>query len=295
MRPTFPIPPELIQYFDHHPGRIHRPTEFDRVLADHTEEWKLPANVTSLRWAERLEAAGNLEVLEFDFPKPYRRQVRYIWGRAPFWEVLQTLQPRCYFSHYSAMRIHGLTEQLPQTYYLTVEQKNSSISSGTLTQASLDIAFRREPRSTNNVATGADHRVVMVAGRNTGRLGVVREKVDLNGEGPVGPLEFTSLSRTLIDAVVRPSYAGGIYEVAKAFELARDRLNVANLAATLHRLEYIYPYRQAVGYYLERAGYPTSDLDAFRAEPFEFDFYLTHAMRETRLIPNWRLHVPNGF
>jgi predicted transcriptional regulator of viral defense system len=99
----------------------------------------------------------------------------------------------------------------------------------------------------------------------------------------------------LIDATVKPMYAGGVFEVAKAFALAKDRLSVNKLIPMLRRLDFTYPYHQAIGYYLERAGYKSSQLDLVRRLPMEHDFYLTHEMGETRYEPTWRLFVPNGF
>ena len=66
-----------------------------------------------------------------------------------------------------------------------------------------------------------------------------------------GPLRFTNLERTLIDAAVRPVYAGGVFEVRKAYQLAKEKVSVNRLAALLQKLNYIYPYHQAIGFYLE--------------------------------------------
>jgi predicted transcriptional regulator of viral defense system len=103
------------------------------------------------------------------------------------------------------------------------------------------------------------------------------------------------LERTLIDITVRPVYAGGVFEVAKAFELAKDKLSVNALTAMLKKLKYTYPYHQAIGFYLERAGYKSSLTDLLRKIPMKFDFYLTHQKGETDFVKDWRLHIPKGF
>jgi hypothetical protein len=86
-----------------------------------------------------------------------------------------------------------------------------------------------------------------------------------------------------------------VFEVAKAFELARETLSVNALSAMLKKLNFAYPYHQAIGFYLERAGYRASLLDLLRRFPREFDFYLAHEMSGTRFDKAWRLHVPKGF
>ena len=114
-------------------------------------------------------------------------------------------------------------------------------------------------------------------------------------EGQEIQVRLTNLERTLIDITVRPVYAGGVFEVAKAFELAKEQVSVNKLVAMLNKLDFAYPYHQAIGYYLERAAYKASQLDLIRRLPIQHDFYLAHDMGETRYENSWRLHIPNGF
>jgi hypothetical protein len=61
-------------------------------------------------------------------------------------------------------------------------------------------------------------------------------------------------------------------------------------------LAFTYPYHQAIGFYLEHSGaYRESQIELLRQFPMEFDFYLTHAMREKKYVKKWRLYVPDGF
>jgi hypothetical protein len=243
------------------------------------------------KFIKLLIESSRLTELRFDFPAPYRAELRYVWGNVPLFEVMQTIKRGCYFSHHTAARFHSLTEEAPKTTYLTVEQVNASISIGQMSQASIDRAFQGHPRVSKNIADSKAFRLCIVAGRNTGNLGVVEEKVIPD----TGILRFTNLERTLIDLTVRPVYSGGVFKVAKAFQLAKDRLSVSKLAAMLKTLEYTYPYHQAIGFYLEQARYDSKAIELFREFPMEFDFHLTHKMDKTDYVEAWRLHVPKGF
>lgn len=64
------------------------------------------------------------------------------------------------------------------------------------------------------------------------------------------------------------------------------------LLRILEQLKYTYPYHQAIGFYLERAGYPAASLEPLRAWPMEFDFHLANKMGRTSYVKAWRLHVP---
>ena len=108
-------------------------------------------------------------------------------------------------------------------------------------------------------------------------------------------LRVTKLERTLIDLTVRPVYGGGVGSVLEAFERAKDKVSVGTLVATLRELQYVYPYHQAIGFYMERAGYPERALERLVEFGLHFDFYLAHGLKETELDNRWRLHIPKGF
>jgi predicted transcriptional regulator of viral defense system len=208
-------------------------------------------------------------------------------------EVLLTLKQRAYFSHYTAMRLHDLTEQLPGTIYLNHEQRPQPKSTH-LEQGSIDSAFKRRARESQNAIEFGDIRICITNGMHTNQLGVIEERLTYGSEGKAH-VRLTSVERTLIDIAVRPVYAGGVKEVLKAFSLAKQRANVTLIAQMLRQLDYVYPYHQAIGYYLDRAGYPAEDVDLFRRQKMDFDFYLAHLMDETRYVNDWRLHVPKHF
>ena len=206
-----------------------------------------------------------------------------------------SLKPHCHFSHYTAVHIHGLTEQVPKTTFLNFEQPLASNSTGELSQKSIDAAFKRPVRVTKYIAETDDFRVCLVNGKNTGYLGVEDNVSSHDYDHRIPGVRVTNVERTLIDIAVRPVYSGGIDEVLKAYRLAQGRMSVNRLAAMLQKLGFIYPYHQVIGFYLERAGYQPQLTGLLRRFPMKFDFYLTHQMPSTEYIKDWRLHVPKGF
>ena len=74
-------------------------------------------------------------------------------------------------------------------------------------------------------------------------------------------------------------------------------MSINRLAGMLRKLAYIYPYHQAIGFYLEAArSYDKKAVDLFHDRfNYEFDFYVTYNMKDTEYVPRWRLHVPRGF
>jgi predicted transcriptional regulator of viral defense system len=107
-------------------------------------------------------------------------------------------------------------------------------------------------------------------------------------------LDVTDKERTLIDVVVRPAYACGIKQVADTYAKEVDKIDVDHLLDLLRRLDYAYPYHQAIGFLLERSGRPSSDYKKLKALGQEFDFYLDYGMERTAFNKMWRLHYPSS-
>jgi hypothetical protein len=81
-----------------------------------------------------------------------------------------------------------------------------------------DCAFRNAQRQSKLVYKYRNATIVVLSGKNSGRLEVGR------GRTPSGEeVEVTSIERTLIDIAVRPAYAGGIAEVLEGFRKAQRK------------------------------------------------------------------------
>lgn len=259
------------------------------LLSANRQQWNLALATTSQDFVKFLIEKGQLKAWRFDFP--YRPEARYTWGDVPPFQVIATLRPDAYFSHYTALSYHGLTEQVPKIIYLNSEQplKRGGSTGGSLEQVRIDRAFRGRPRQSSNSATVGDLSVCLISGKNTGKLGVISAQAgDLRG------LPVTDLERTLLDATVRPFYAGGPFEVLKAYENAKGSLSTNRLASLLKKIDLIYPYHQAIGFYLEMAGYPAKALEQFSGMGLKFDFYLTYQLSHPEFSKKWRIYFPKG-
>jgi hypothetical protein len=279
--------PDIVKLFEGGERRVYARNQIEKILSKNRAFWRLAQATTTNKFIDFLLARTEMTEARFEFPK--RTEIRYTWGDVPTYEVVHSLKETGYFTHYTAIYLHDLTDQIPKTIYFNFEQKLRG-GGGQLAQASIDRAFKSKCRVSNNTATYQDSKLYLLNGMNTGQLGMTEIETRA---GSV--LRLSNVERTLIDATVRPIYSGGVFEVAKAFERAREKVSVNKLAATLRKLNYTYPYHQAIGFYLERAGYKQSQLDLLRQFEIEFDFYLTHKMEETEYNRTWRLHIPKGF
>lgn len=129
---------------------------------------------------------------------------------------------------------------------------------------------------------------MLLSGKDTGELGV-EEITGTRGE----PLKITNVERTLIDIAVRPGYAGGAKSVLVSYGRAIQRISIDRLAAMIEKLDYIYPYHQAIGFYLQRAGLDFKSVTNLRKLELKYDFFLEHGMKKTKFDSHWRIHYPD--
>ena len=78
--------------------------------------------------------------------------------------------------------------------------------------------------------------------------------------------------------------------------MAIERISINKLSAMLKKLNFTYPYHQAIGFYLEKAGvYSESQIKIIEKFQRKYDFYLTHQMKDVEYSEKWKLFYPKGF
>lgn len=279
--------PSIVEQFDSSSKRVYRFRDIEYILANDREKWNLARATRTEEFLKFLIATGDLreEVLAF----PQQTETLFVWKNASPFLIAAAARPHAYLCHETAMFLHGLRDGELQNIYINAEQRPHSPSDGPLRQHAIDNAFKRPQRLTKNQAKLGKHTLHLINGMHTSGLGVVT-KNDPDGR----PLRVTGVERTLIDITVRPAYAGGSASVLEAFRRAHGSFTVAGLAATLQKMGFVYPYHQAVGFYLERTGhYSPRELDPLREPRRTRDFYLDYAMKTPAYSKPWRIYYPS--
>lgn len=282
----------ILAFFDEHRPRAFRLADLRSLLEQQRAGWKLPSGTSSSKLIAALEEDGSLRLVKLrPEVSSYKPFARYVWGACTPLEIASTLKESGYLTHGTAVLLHGLTEQVPRTFYVNYEQTPKPSPTGPLTQEGITRAFKGKQRSSRYTFQLDDNRYTILSGKNTERFGV--EVIT----GPSGePLRVTNLERTLVDIVVRPGYAGGLYQVLEAYKAARDRdVSVSGVLAALRALDYRYPYHQSIGFLMERAGFSQKGLKRLRGLGCDFDFYLDYGMDTPDFDESWRVFCPQGF
>ncbi|MGA2323204.1 MAG: hypothetical protein ABSG22_05090 [Sedimentisphaerales bacterium] len=279
---------DIIKYFDNHPKRVFDKAEVSGIYEENRPYWRLAKSMSVEKFIDFLVKNNKLKIVKFKFP--VRAITKYAWGEVSLYQILGNLRPKCYLTHYTAMYFHELTEQIPKVIYVNVEQTPKPKSKFQLEQSRIDIAFKRPARISSNITEYGGYKIHLLNGMFTGNAGVIEMP---NPEGET--VRVTDVERTLIDITVRPEYAGGVFEVLKAFKNAHKKVSVNRLAAMLRKINYTYPYHQAIGFYMDKAGvYSSSQIELLRKFDVSFDFYLAHQIDSPHYSAKWRLYLPEG-
>jgi len=288
-KPRFILAIPLIdEYLAENVESLFSQRQLESIFREQRSSWNLSKAMLAREFIEKLVEHELLTSTSFALPTGSR--TFYYRGAINPYQIALSLVPHSYLSHQSALYIHGLLATASQRVFVNQEQSAKTTSATkALTQAAVNTAFAKPQRQPQNSTIYKRHELIFLNGQATGQLGVVELTHPALGE-----VKVTSLERTLLDITVRPTYAGGVANVLRAYQAAAPLVSVKELEELLKKLNYRYPYHQAVGFYLERAGnYKPNDLKRFEQLEKVLDFYLAHDMDEMDYISKWRIFYPS--
>lgn len=277
-------------FFSTNEEKIFGPKELNRILnaqRDAWRTWSFPYNAL----VDAIIRETPMKRVKLDAGS-YGSITRFSWGEVSPYLLGLSIRPGSYLSHSTALFLHGLSDQVPAMTYVNKEQFAKPIDSSTagLSQQTIDRAFSRPQRRSKYLFRLGKRQFLLISGKASGNLGVAPFTL------PTAEIvQVTGIERTLIDSVVRPAYSGGVFTVLDAFRAAKERVSLPQLIGILRQLDYVYPYHQALGVYLEAAGFPKPVLDEIRDFGLKFDFYLAHGMAAKRFVASWRTFIPEDF
>jgi len=275
--------------FEKQPSRIYDLGDIGHILTTNRHTWKIAESMTDLQFLAKLVELLDFKIVHTTFKN--RRFIKAYYKNTSIYALASRITNKCYLSHYTSLSIHNLTEQIPKKIYVTNELHEKYRRELIISQDGIDKAFKKPQRITTNSNVILDYDVILHEGKYSGNIGVIAGIDAESGE----TIRYTNLERTLVDIAVRPEYSGGIYEVLKAYYEASDKISVNRLMSILNKLDYIYPYHQTIGFFLEKTGkYKSSIIELLKRKEMKYDFYLTYNMRDMEYCPKWKIYYPKN-
>lgn len=224
-------------------------------------------------------------VLEF----PSKTYTRYFVTPPSLYQAIQSISSNAYFSHYSAVEYHNLTNNVPKTIFISLEKSPhlKETQKKRLVQEEINKAFYMPARISKNLTVKDIYSINLLQSKYSNKLGIT--EVNYNN----AQINVTNIERTLIDITVSPYYCGGCFEVLNVYKKAKGRVKIPKLYNMLIELNYIYPHHQAIGFYLEKAGYKEDDLKLFDHDK-ELRFFVQRELKEKerKYSERWNLYYP---
>ena len=261
------------------------------IFESNRQEWKIAEYRRRGHFTQFLDDQGILKENKFKHQNTGSIKQIYTEQDASPFDIGLTIKKDGYLSNYSAMQIHQLTLQIPKTIYVSFPKNYSPPANSfgnILKQDAIDKALSNPQRITSEVYRSETDNIrfyFIQKGFIEKNLGIISK----DGK------KYTDLERTLIDIAIRPAYSGGVFEVLTAFETAKGIVDTERLNKYLIKLNYLYPYHQLIGFYMDKAGYDEKQIAPFRAKISNYDFYLTYNMSNKLYNDKWNMYYPKGF
>ena len=211
------------------------------------------------------------------------------------YELAPAVLPDGYFCNLTAVYHHSLTNQVPNTVYWCHESLVPQKRKGpdVLPDSRIRAAFIKPHRHTSFVFQHNDHKIMVTAGTRGYGYGV--EKVRRQRSPCPAGSRITCLERTLIDTVVSPHYNGGLSSLCEYFRAASRKLDIERMLDIYRKLDFVYPYAQSLGFFMEHCGMQSHAEDLRRVYPPRQRFYIDHGAKSTWTYnERWMLFYPKG-
>ncbi len=252
------------------------------IFYSNREEWEIAEYRKTHHFIDFLLKEGILIKLNLS-----REKIIYIKPGFNNFNISKAIKKDSYLAYFSAVSIHNLTLQIPKVIYSCVDRIYTNHQLSELTQERIDKSFSKPQRVSNNFYS-----------YNNFKFYFFEKKIEHTEIGVIhntnNDIKYTDLERTLIDIAIKPMYAGGVFEVLEAFKKSKKRLNVTKMKSYLDQFNYLYPYNQVIGFYLEIAEYNANQINIFYEKEKQFSFYLTHNIANKKFSKKWKIYYPLG-
>ena len=196
------------------------------------------------------------------------------------YDFASSLENKSFFPMFTSLNIQGLSNYRSNFVFISKERKErNNFASRILTQDAIDKAFASSPRRTKAHDVINGYNVVSLESNNTGSIGII----DYNG------YKVSSINRALVEIISNIHYFVSPDNVISEFKAIKDKLNINEIFKIIEKFDFIYPYYQLAGYYLEKIGFTKNELIKFYSKKSELIFYTIKNKEEYKLDTYWNI------
>ena len=202
-------------------------------------------------------------------------------GDFNIYDFCNSLEKNSFFSMSTALNIQGLSD-FREEYIFVSKERSTKIEQGnvTLTQENIDNAFSKKPRRTNAYDKIDNHVVVLLEANKTDTF----EVIEYNG------YRVSSVNRAFVEMITNVQYLQSSETIIEVFTKIKEKLNLDTIYTIIEKFDFIYPYFQLAGFYLEKIGFPKVELEKFYTKRSELNFYTQKNKNQYGFDGYWKIY-----
>lgn len=174
---------------------------------------------------------------------------------------------KTFLSMTTALRLQGLTDYRNEVIFVSREQSDKGYYNydNELKQEAVDTAFIQGiPRYSNSIGELDGKNYVFLSPKYSDCYEVITMK---NG------VKVSSINRAFVEMIVNIHYFKTYTTIIDIFQPLKEKLDIRKIYKFIEMLNYIYPYFQCAGFYLEQIGFSKDELIEFKDIVSDLNFY----------------------
>jgi len=181
----------------------------------------------------------------------------------------------------TALNIQALSD-FREEYIFVSKERSTKIEQGnvTLTQENIDNAFSKKPRRTNAYDKIDNHVVVLLEANKTDTF----EVIEYNG------YRVSSVNRAFVEMITNVQYLQSSETIIEVFTKIKEKLNLDTIYTIIEKFDFIYPYFQLAGFYLEQIGFLKAELVKFYDKKSKLNFYTQKNKNHYEFDEYWKVY-----
>lgn len=206
-------------------------------------------------------------------------KIRYTLNKEfNIYDFVYSLEKNGFFSMFTSLNIQGLTNFRDNFIFISKERmKRVNFNSKDITQEAIDKAFTNKPRRTKAHDTIYNYNVVILESNNTQEIGIIKYK----------DYKISSINRAFVEIISNIQYSKTPDDVIYEFKNLKDKLDINEIFNIIEKFDFVYPYYQLAGYYLEKIGYLKEELSKFFNKKTDLIFYTIKNKEKYTLDKYW--------
>lgn len=181
----------------------------------------------------------------------------------------------------TSLNIQGLSKYRNNFIFISKERTSRvEFDLKTLSQESIDNAFKKQARRTKALDQLNEYTIVLLETNYTNKY----EIIDFD------TYEISSVNRTFVGIISNIQYFQSPEVVIDLFKNIKDNLDIEKIYNVIEKFDFVYPYYQLAGYYLEEIGYAKDELDKFYSKKTELKFYTQKAKSYYHFNEYWNIY-----